>query len=809
MEDKGKLYSNPYMRGFVLSLEVTGKVWKSRDPKDVEEVCRKMFRIWERPIEHCDEVCVCMSFGNGEHILRWSGDMNDPVEWDRYKGHNNAKYAFPQENFGGIPLELYMENPLDMTYRDMKVICETLKRVCWEEHHRKCHLFTNFEPGPEFAESRFKYIEHPEILNKQGAAHGASIAYDGILHKDDYHYAAYPNGIPEGEPFSRFLGKQVNDFFQTFGYEGISLSNGLGFGTFPWTLNGRNFDGETFGLVDFKEEAEAMSQFWEIFGKEAPYPAAAQGTNWPVAADLATKCIPLKNYYDKHYLSMPLANTVSVFFNDSVGFSMQSLLSRSSYADGFRTYFYLNDMWYPQNPFEDYPYDGEAYDFYIPASMSMVDSTGKLENLSGVAMSVNNEHGEFAEDTYVKFLPHYERALKYRPDKIGPLTLIYPFEEFHEAALDKKYLPMLYFTDCYTATAIDNGLPLNSVCAVGNFKKALENGILNETILYTVLPMEGAAYCDELIDYIENGGQVLFYGSEKYADERVKRIIGFDTDSAIEGELVMHASAVLEAVSDETLSGGILKHLPVESDGGVTSVAVDCDVLAEVEKDGVCRAYMVEKSVGKGKVVWVRGSLPFSIKNGEEILYHDLQYISAPRLVRYALSRFGWNIVQAFTEKSTPAQLMMWRHDNGLFFTGYAPDNTVDLGLMTPNGAPLLAGYTCEMRDGIAWYHIPTTLWKPCYVFVRQDSGRIRCRHVYHSRKFMNCTYSVTGLQDAEVLIRVPKEHWKNAEIIVSDNAFSVMMQTNKDGGHYDMEKEEQECTIRLKHVTGNMQVSW
>jgi hypothetical protein len=180
---------------------------------------------------------------------------------------------------------------------------------------------------------------------------------------------------------------------------------------------------------------------------------------------------------------MPLANTVSVFFNDSVGFSMQALLSRSSYADGFRTYFYLNDMWYPQNPFDDFPYDGEAYDFYIPASMSLIDSEGNLEALSGVALSVGNENGEFAESTFVRFLPHYERALDHLPDKVSPLTLLYPFDEFHKAAEDKKHLPMLYFTDCYSATAIDSGLPLNSVCSTENFEKALEKACFTERFL--------------------------------------------------------------------------------------------------------------------------------------------------------------------------------------------------------------------------------------------------------------------------------------------------------------------------------------
>lgn len=806
-----KLYSNPYIRGFVLSLEITAKPFKSRDPKDVDAVLRKMFNLWQRPIAHADEVCVCMSFGNGEHILKWSGNMDDEVEWDKYKGHNNAKYAFNMDSFAGIPLEPYVENPLKMTYRDLGIICDAIKRVCAAETGKKCRLFTNFEPGPEFSESTFKYVEHPEILNKQGAAHGASVAFDAVLHKDTYHYAAYPDGIPEGEPFSRFLGKQVDHFFKTFGYEGLSLSNGMGFGTFPWTLNGRNFDGKQFGLVDFKEESESMSTFWESLKKEAPYPTAAQGTNWPVASDLATKCIPLRDYYDKKYLDLPLCNTVSVFFNDSVGFSMQALMSRSSYADGFRIYFYLNDMWYPQNPFEDYPYDEEAYDLYIPASMSLVDSSGNHEALSGVALSVGNENGEFAESTFHKFLPHYERALSNLPDAVGPLTLLYPFEQFHTAAADpgKKYLPMLYFTDCYAAAAIDNGLSLNSVCSTENFEKALKKGTLDGTILMTVLPMEGASYTEKLIDFIKNGGQVLFYGSEKYADKRIKDLLGLKTDTPIDGELALEALKELEDVSDEPLTGAIVKHMPVDSDGGVSCVAEDCRVLCEVIKDGVRRAYMTEKEIGCGKAVWVRGSLPFSIENGEDIVYQDSHYVSSPRFMRYALSRFGWKILESFSQKSNPMQLMMFRHDNGLYFTGYAPDNTLSLGLSTPMGAPLLPGFTTEIKDGTAWYHVPTTLWKPCNIFVKQKEGKIRLRHVYNSRKFKTCTYAASGLDHAEILISVPEKYWDSVEITVSDKEFSVTDNKLTDTGDYTIRLNDKNHTVLLSNVTGKMQVSW
>ena len=188
---------------------------------------------WERVIVRSAELSIGLTIGNGEHILKWSGRLSDTFEWDRYKGHNNAQYA--RFTFEPIPLELYMDHPPDFTYRDLKLIIDTLRRVAWEQYHIVARIGMNFEPGPEFCESSFRYVEHPEILDYQGGGHGVSIAFDGVLHADTCRYAAYPDGIPEGEPFGRFLGKQTRCFCDAFGIEEVSLSNGLGFGTVSYT----------------------------------------------------------------------------------------------------------------------------------------------------------------------------------------------------------------------------------------------------------------------------------------------------------------------------------------------------------------------------------------------------------------------------------------------------------------------------------------------------------------------------------------------------------------------------------------------
>jgi hypothetical protein len=811
-----KLTHSPFAGGFVFSIAPSLKPWKSRDAADIERVCRALYRPWERIIARSEELLVCLIIGNGEHILKWTGNLDDPFEWDRYRGHNNARHA--AYGFDPIPLEPYMENPPAFVYRDLLVIGAALRRVAAEAYGKRVRLMENFEPGPEFCESPFRYVEHPEILNHMGGGHGNSIAFDGVFHADTRRYAAYPDGIPEGEPFGRFLGRQMRSYGDTFGIEAVCFSNGLGFGTCPWTLNGRNFDGERFGLVAYADEARRMTDFWELYKAEAPYPVMATGTNWPVGADLATKCVPLREFYDRRYLSWPLGYTVSVFFNDSVGFAMQSLLSRSAHTDGFGVNFYLHDMWYPQNPFEDYPYDGEPFDLYMPASVAVIGTDGKPFPLNGSGVGANYERGDFRPDTAAKFLPHLERALDHLPDATSPLTLLYPFDEFHAAAADPvgRHLSSLYFADCFAACAMDGGLPLNSVCATGNFAAALQAGSLRDTILFTPMPFAGAGYVDRLLAYLENGGQVLLFGPEATADARVMDLLGLAVADGLEGELTLSANPALEAVADESLTGGRIMHRAIDSGGEVSAVPAGgacpgLTVLAEVEQAGARRVYAIERADARwkgGRVVWLRGSLPFRIADGERIAYHPAAYVAAPRLARYLLARFGYTLTETFSTKSTAAQLAMWRHRNGLFFTGYAPDNTCDVGLKTPLGAPLLVGMTCDLREGVAHYHIPTTLWNECRVFVRQREGKVRCRRI-HMHKFAHRVYSVTGLNDAEVTICVPREHWATAEAAVMADEHSITEKMREAAGTWQVTRDDAACAIRLADVTGRLQVHW
>jgi hypothetical protein len=717
-----KIALDPYGEGkSVFSLMTTLKPFKSKDIKEIRKTCESMLEPWKQLIEKWEMLIFTWTIGNGELILCWSGNPNDQFEWDHYKGHNNLQWA--EFGFTPIPLEDYDENWIHFTYGDLKEIFETLKAVCQEQYNREAVFCLNFEPGPEFSESVFRYVWHREIINKQGGGHGNSIAFDGILHSDSRCYGAYRDGIPEGEPFSYFLGKQMNDLCRYLGAKTVNFSNGLGFGTCPWTLAGRNFNGKEFNLVDYKHESEKIINFWREYKSQAPMPVSAQGTNWPVGADIASKCVPLQRLYDEKLLNVPLGYTVSVFFNDSVGFAMASFLSRISYSGGFGLGFYLHDMWYPQKPWEDFPYDHQPYDLYAPGSVAFLNERGEIVSANGFGTGIHDENGDFRPDVAREFIPHVEKTFAEHPDKVGPLVWLYPFEEYHYSASENPdRMQKIYFYDCFTACAIDEGLPLNTVITTGNFSAALEKALLNESIIYTPFPFENYPYVKLLTNFIHKGGKVLLYGSENGGSDEIKELLNLKSSEGIEGnvELYLNSDSHFE-IFHESLGSG----------GAITSVLKDTkdkntDILATAKKGGMEFVYAIKRALPEwkgGQAVWLRGTLPFTIEDGENIKYSANGKYSA-QLARLMLSSLGLTICEEFDGiDGKCGQIFIWRHRNAFLFTGYIPDNTVQLGFRLPQGAPVFIGNYAIIRNGKAYYHVETTLRKECRVFVNQQEG--------------------------------------------------------------------------------------
>ena len=250
-------------------LETSLKPFKKLDTESIEAVCRTLFKGWEKLCDKAENVAVMLWTADGSEILEYSGDLTQSFDYCDVIGIGNPKkfapYADNEKNNLHIRPVLYNGERLVMTYSVLRDIISALKKVGYEITGKEIRVIETFDPGPEFANSDFKYRRHPEICkgNIMGAKMWLHCA--STLHADSVSYAAYPNGIPEGTHFGEFLGKQLMFLCRDVGFDGIWLSNGFGFSLNSWNWKGEVFDGERFDSEGIPLVRDSINEFWKCF----------------------------------------------------------------------------------------------------------------------------------------------------------------------------------------------------------------------------------------------------------------------------------------------------------------------------------------------------------------------------------------------------------------------------------------------------------------------------------------------------------------------------------------------------------------
>jgi len=201
-----------------VTLEISLKPFRQTDNEYITKIVDQVFEQWKLLFRNRKTISLMLWTADGSEILDYTGNLDDEFEWCIYLGTANNPEATEDD-----PLELslhwkkrkYMENPPKMTYRILKNIVSIIKAEGKKYFpDAVVRVGETFDIGPEFAVSDFKYRRHLEIITGTGCNDGKNFINSyGILSADDYHYAAYPNGVPEGTPFGTFLGAQTKALF--------------------------------------------------------------------------------------------------------------------------------------------------------------------------------------------------------------------------------------------------------------------------------------------------------------------------------------------------------------------------------------------------------------------------------------------------------------------------------------------------------------------------------------------------------------------------------------------------------------------
>ena len=760
-----------------LTLEVSLKPFWDTRPEALATVARRIFTQWSALIRHADQVSVMLWTADGSEILDYSGDLDDTFDWGRYMGCCNGKNGplLAKTPEGPSSLNsgyyLYRDQPPVYTYRLLRDLVTILRRIGSEVTGKPVRVGETFDPGPEFADSPFKYERHPEI-NTSYPEHGKNwfLCSYSVLHGDQRRYAGYPDGIPEGTTIGTFLGRQSQRFLTDLGFDFLWLSNGLGFGLEPWKCTGELFDGTAFYPEKAVKAREDINRFWSQFRQECPdIRIETRGTNMGVGIDIATDGISFKDLYQGGFNFQPPPNSPWAAIDGDFGLELTGYLSRIAELPPDESYpfrFYSHDPWWMNSPWID-RYEGQPHDIYMPLALLRIDGAGRVQIPSSLYfLSIDNTLGGMPDCVPDEITPHMIRAFAHAPDAPSPLVWLYPFNEYDELGKRETRLEKMYFEDWYMRSAVNLGLPLSAVVSTDNFRQSLtvNPALFDGSILMTPVPLADSPVESAICYFIHSGGKVILYGSLAEASPNLLQLLGLTRQGSLSGtfQLVMDLPGDLleqpypdRFFHDPLLSDGGLSARPAAEDN--TSVTVLAWGIQDQARRVVCSERRLPAWQG-GQVVWLRGTCSNTVKLGQSLPKpHDPeQFFQMESLARLALTRFGYvlRVRKVNPRQRTPA-VMVHRSENAFYLSGFCKDTTVELQLRFPLGAPLLIGRETWLRDGCSTYQLPRAWNHECRVFVDQADGSepLSCiedtprdnRYYRHIR--------IRGLQNAVVMI--------------------------------------------------------
>lgn len=799
-------------------LEASLKPFKKNDKAYMQEVAKEIFTQWQPLLRHADTVSVMLWTSDGSEILDYRGTLDQSLEWARYMGNPNTDHEVgsgPEALSLHERAYLYMDNPPDFTYADLKDIVHLLKEVGASILNKPILVGATFDPGPEFAKSAFKYKKHPEILGGNAMGHKSFVSCYAVLNADQDTYAGYPQGIPQGTPFGTFFGKQCQHFLSDLGFDYIWFSNGFGFGAEGWSSTGSTFTGKGFKQERLAGLSAEVLAFWKLFRQECPdFPIQTRGTNLSVGADLARDAVDLRAIYQGEFNMLAPPNSPWAALDGDFGLELVGYMSRMAELPDTRFPFryYTHDPWWLNSPWLD-RYGREPHDIYLPMSVCRIDAGGNIGTPTQLnLLTIDDSYGNMPEQVPNEVIPHLLKARDDQPTAPGPLVWVYPFDEYHDWAYQyPDRLPEIYYGDWFIRQGINNGLPLNTVISTTAFQSAIQTkpDLFRESILITIAPDQDSKLEKALIRFVEQGGKLIIYGPVDHSSDRFRSFLNLANEQPLEGDFELIGADLLDRL--KKLYPTLVRHQSLFSGGGLSTRLKDAKDpytkgMLQMKQGNLVRDVSWTRSKAAwhgGQVAYIRGTNASSFTGGKLLTPDDPgKFFPFPAYLRNVLAAFGDYIGFDKAGPATPSPVLtISRSNNAFLFSGYQPNTTVKNRFKMRQGAPLLLGLDTELEEGFSTYNLPTAWNRACRVFIEQEEGIVFYKELHSGQKNISKRYEVRGLQQAKVRlypargIRKEQLHvylnaqypWKTGEIAVQE-----------DGDGFVVE-----------NVTGNLVFAW
>ncbi|MHC1694236.1 MAG: hypothetical protein AB9835_02945 [Eubacteriales bacterium] len=744
--------------------ELSLKPFKRTDEAYIEATCRELFEQWKPLLRYASSCAVMLWTADGSEILDYAGSLEDTFEWCKWIGIANPMQKLEEGDIRNESLHVkpvpYTDNPPEMTYGDLKNIISALKRVGREETELEVEVGETFDPGPEFAYSDFKYHRHTEISlgDIMGSKNWIHCAVR--LKSDERKYAAFPNGIPEGLHFGTFLARQFKCLKDDVGFDYIWLSNGFGYSLNSWNWTGELFDGQSFDFKNASRVRNAIVEFWQSFTRECGCRIETRGSNLSSGMDMAAHGSPIKEIYSYGITAPP--NSPWAAMDHRFGLELAGYMSHIAVLprDGYLFRYYIHDPWWLNSPWFD-RYDRSPHDIYMPLSITRLDGKGGVTPPRGVNfLSVDDSYGDMPRRCPTEVTPHVLNAYNDYPDEAGAVTWVYPFDYYDELALQKGRMDKIFMDDWLIESALDEGLPLNSVISDRDILNS-DYSLYNNTVLLMPVPEQDSALEEILRRLLKEGNKVLLYGSVSLVSDWVKGLIGVHEEKELDGELELKTILYHDSFNDGDMSA-TLRHSSALSGGGISTVSDGgAEVTSTVSNSEGERVYSTYNPKAlDGQLAWVRGSFPHGKGVGHlPGLVGRREAFKCSVLLRGALERFGVTIRFKQGELDTRLPLLLAsRRDNAYLLTAFAKDTDVKTVLSLPEGAPIINGMQAKVDAEGAEYSMSRSFHEQCRVLVRQmERSTVRCNVITSENIKMGHRLSVSGLRDATLTFLPPK----------------------------------------------------
>lgn len=761
-------------------------------------VARKIYRQWENLFAG-RQLQIMFWTSDGSELLDYSGKLEDAFEYARYVGCANEWAHVDHET----PIELqnlhqrnflFMPNPPIWRYSDLQRLISILKSTYSQMYGGMLEVGTTFDPGPEFAVSHFKYERHPETLSNMLGAKCFIYCYS-TLNADSFHYAAYPNGIPQGEHFGTFIGKQAQCFMHDIGFDFIWFSNGFGFGTETWGMTGAVFDGKRFFPENSHKTSDLVFQFWNDFRRECPdYRIENRGTNLTTAIDLASDAVPAREIYNNvSNIEIP-PNSPWAALDHNFGLELVGWMSHIAElpsGKGFPFRYYTHDPWWLNSPWLD-RYDRMPHDIYLPMAISRLNAKGEAETPTQFDfLSIDDSFGNMPDQVPQECIPHLLDAERTRPDQAGPLVWVYPFDEYHDSVYNGEKLDEVFFGDLQIITAVNNGFPLNTIVSTGNFLSAPALTFAERILV--VPTMVKAAVIERIRELVSTcKTKVLFYGPAR--EDALMELLQLENVAGLEGECVIDGCG--KVLHQAVFSAGRLDSL-------LKNGAVGAKVLAEYDFNGEKRPAAV---LYGDSILWLRGTNSVTtIGRYPEFLPDD--YFKPETFFVEYLKHLG--LALSFTKPMPQVpepRIGIRLHDNAFYFSVFGTNNTVQQNIRMQDGAPLFRGRDMVLKDNVGIY--PTEKWSnfEARIFVQGDDSVLCCTEWTHENRGMNRQMIVSGLKNATLVFRPTVD---NSETVIfkTTNRQHTLFSPN------DVEVEKTSDAYGVKYIArklnGEIHIFW